>query len=142
MNKKKVNTCKNTLPVTWQGVAVCEEPPLYMAMVSPGMPITVMRLEDCFAILPNFGMGDTVLEIPELDLNIAFDAASYVKVGDESFLIGPAVVYRTNVLGEDMPIAVEDIYHLQELYAQNISTLCYDSIEIPALRLEGGIIHV
>lgn len=142
MNKEKVSTVKNTQPVTRLGASVSEEPPMYMAMVSPGMPITVMRLEDCFAILPSFGMSDMVLEIPEWDLNIAFDAGSYVKAGDDSFLIGPAVVYRIDEFGDDMPVAVEDIYHLQELYVDHITTLCYDSIELPALRLEGGIIHV
>lgn len=142
MAKKKVNTTRNTQSVSRLGVSASDGQVQYMAMVSPGLPITVMRLEDCFAILPNFGMGDMVLKIPELDLCIAFDASSYVIAGDVSFLIGPAVVFRTDEHGDDIPVEVGDIYRLQELYGENITELCYDGISIPALRLEGGVIHV
>lgn len=141
MSKKKIYIVQNTQSVSRLGVSICSEPTKYMTMVSPGMPITVMRLEDCFAILPNFGMGDMVLEIPELDLNIAFDPNSYVKIGEVSFLIGPAVVYRTDESGDDIPVTIQDIHQLQEKYSENITSLLFDGIEIPVLRLEGGIIR-
>lgn len=141
MSKKKIYIVQNTQSVSRLGVSICSEPTKYMTMVSPGMPINVMRLEDCFAILPNFGMGDMVLEIPELDLNIAFDPSSYVKIGEVSFLIGPSVVYRTDESGDDIPVTIQDIHQLQEKYSENITSLLIDVVEIPALRLEGGIVR-
>lgn len=141
MSKNEVYIVNHTQSDSRLGTSICSEQTKYLTIVSPGLPITVMRLEDCFAILPNFGIDDVIMKIPELDLIIAFDDSSYVKFGESSFLIGPSVVYRTDEWGNDIPITVRDIYRLQEKYTGSITTLWFDGIEIPALRLEGGIIH-
>lgn len=109
--------------------------PMFYAMLAPEMPITVMDLEECFLVVPNFGIDDVVIELPINGLRIGTACHAIVETSDSKFLIGPAIIYRTSKSGQDVPITVQDIYALQSMVAERTAILHCGKYNIPAIKL-------
>lgn len=111
-------------------------PPMYYAMLAPELPVTVMDLEECFTVVPCFGIDDLVIDFPGSGLKISAYAFSVIEADEKRYLIGPSIVFRSGANGEDAPITVEDIHILQVLMVYKSTILHCGEYDVPAIELD------
>ncbi|MCD7772057.1 MAG: hypothetical protein LUH23_08245 [Oscillospiraceae bacterium] len=111
--------------------------PTIMVAVVPGKPIQVIDVDECCDILPCFGESDRIMETPdELGLIMSCDERHLLTLGDERYLIGPAILYDVDADGEEASVSALEIYLTRQTVESRTVTLCADGKDFPAIRLD------
>ena len=125
-----VNCCMDALHMEDE-----DDSPILMVAAVPGQPIQIKTVEECFDVLPCFGESDTITIAADTGLLLSYDERHVIELGDERYLVGPAILYSVDEEGEDMSLTAGDIYAARLLVEERAVTLCADDKELPALRL-------
>lgn len=109
---------------------------ILMVVAVPGKAIQVKTVEECSRVLPCFGESDAITVAGTTGLLLSYDERQVIKLGEERYLTGPAILYSVDEKGEDLSLTVRDIYDARLLVEERTVTLCAEGKEFPALRLD------
>lgn len=78
-----------------------ERLPTVLVAVVPGKPIQVIDVDEFQEYLPCFGDNDSITAAPDdIGLLMSYDKRHLLALGDERYLIGPAILYDVDAYGE------------------------------------------
>ncbi len=109
--------------------------PILILAVIPGQSLQIVTMEEAERILPCFNLYDEMLDVANGELVLSYDETHVIKLREESFLIGPAILSAMDENGTYLLLDALNIQKAREWIAEHTVTLCADGRELSAIRL-------
>ncbi len=112
-----------------------DDEPILMVAAIPGQPIQIVTEKEAEQILPCFNEDDEIIDAFDTGLVMSYDRRHLLKLGDEEYLIGPAILYALDDEGDPVPLDAIDIRNAKGCIDGRTVSLCADGADLLAIQL-------
>lgn len=104
-------------------------------VIQPRKEAVLMTPGESEEILERFGMYHQLGTLPELGLMMHYDERQLLRLGGESYLIGPAVIYECSGDGDPVSMDADRVQQISRIFQERTVQLHADGRTFPVFRM-------
>ncbi|MGN0294317.1 MAG: hypothetical protein ACI4D3_09980 [Lachnospiraceae bacterium] len=104
-------------------------------VIQPRKEAVLMTPGESEEILERFGMYHQLGTLPELGLMIHYDERQLLRLGGESYLLGPAVIYECSADADPVSMDADRVQQISRIFQERTVQLHADGRDFPVFRM-------